>query len=246
MGYRNCGRRPRGSTAGAILKKCNPSLKVLIVEKEKFPREHVGESQLPKISYILDEMGCWDKVEAADFPIKIGATYRWGHSNKLWDFEFYPAKAFKDEPRPAKFEGQRRMTAFQVDRALYDKILLDHAASMGCEVREETLVREIMRDAANPDRIDGLRLDSGEAIKARYYIDASGGIGLLRRAMGVEIDCPTALRNVAMWDYWTNTDWAVSIGVGGTRVQVLSLGYGWMWFIPLGPTPHQHRPRHPR
>lgn len=54
------------------------------------PRDHVGESQLPAVSTILDEMGVWDKVEAAGFPIKIGATYRWGRTDELWDFEFVP------------------------------------------------------------------------------------------------------------------------------------------------------------
>jgi Dehydrogenases (flavoproteins) len=64
---------PAGSTAGTLIEKYNPNLSVLIVEKEKFPRDRVGESQLPQISDVLEEMGCWDKVEAADFPIKIGA-----------------------------------------------------------------------------------------------------------------------------------------------------------------------------
>lgn len=85
---------PAGSTLGTLLRKYNPALNVLILEKEQFPREHVGESQLPPISKILDEMGCWDKVEAANFPIKIGATYRWGSSPKLWDFEFLPVRQF--------------------------------------------------------------------------------------------------------------------------------------------------------
>lgn len=224
---------PAGSTAASILKKYNPALNVLILERELFPREKVGESQLPPISGVLEEMGCWDKVEAANFPIKIGATYRWGNTKDLWDFELYPAKDFKDEPRPAKFEGQRRHTAFQVERAIYDKILLDHAESLGTEVRQETKVSEIMRDG---DRITGLKLESGEVVTAKYYLDGSGTAGIMRRAMGVEIDAPTTLRNVAIWDYWNDTDWAFSIGNGGTRVLVMSLGYGWIWFIPIGPT----------
>ncbi|WP_426559817.1 tryptophan 7-halogenase [Dapis sp. BLCC M172] len=106
---------PAGSTAGTFLKKYAPNLQVLILEKEKFPRDHVGESQLPGISDILAEMGCWDKVETANFPIKIGATYRWGKDPELWDFDFIPVAEFKDEPRPAKYEKQRKITAFQVD-----------------------------------------------------------------------------------------------------------------------------------
>lgn len=223
---------PGGSTVGTLLRKYNPNLRVGIFEREFFPREHVGESQLPEVSRILDEMGCWDKVEAAGFPIKIGATYRWGTTDDLWNFEFLPAGRFHDEARPAKFEGQRQETAFQVDRAIYDKILLDHAEELGCEVRQGVKVTEIHRDG---DAVTGFALSTGEEITAKYYIDASGHTGVLRRAMGVEVDAPTRLQNIAIWDYWTNAEWAVHIGVGGTRVQVMSLGYGWIWFIPLGP-----------
>ena len=224
---------PAGSTAGALLKKYSPELKVLILEREKFPRDHVGESQLPPISLILDEMGAWDKIEAANFPIKVGATYRWGKTPELWDFEFFPSEQFVDEPRPAKFEGQRRFTAFQVDRAIYDDILLKHAASLGCEVREETKVAKIHRSG---DTIQSLELENGESVTAKHYVDASGHSGIIRRAMGVQAEFPSSLQNVAFWDYYQNADWAVKIGVGGTKVQVMSLSYGWIWFIPLGPT----------
>ncbi|HWD38276.1 MAG TPA: NAD(P)/FAD-dependent oxidoreductase, partial [Fimbriimonas sp.] len=224
---------PAGSTAGTFLKKFNPDLRVAIVEREVFPRDHVGESQLPPIAYVLEEMGCWDRVEAAGFPIKIGATYKWGKSPELWDFEFFPSKLFKEEPRPAKFEGQRRFTAFQVDRAIYDQILLDHSEELGCEVRQGARVSKFERDG---DRVASAVLDSGEAIEGRFYIDASGHSGVLRRAMGVQTHSPTSLQNIAIWDYWQNADWAVEIGTGGTRVQVMSLGHGWIWFIPLGPT----------
>lgn len=224
---------PGGSTTGSFLKKYNPALRVLILEKEKFPREHVGESQLPAISAVLHEMGAWDKVEAANFPIKVGATYRWGATKDLWDFEFVPLTRFKDEPRPASFDGIRRLTAFQVDRGVYDKILLDHAASLGCEVRECVQVTEVGREG---DRVTQVRLSTGEAVTAKHYIDASGNAAVLRRAMGVGTFVPTKLKNIAIWDYWENAEWAVSVGVGGTRVQVMSQGHGWIWFIPLSPT----------
>lgn len=224
---------PAGSTVGTILKKYDPNLSVAIFEREAFPREHVGESQLPPISKVLNEMGCWEKVESAGFPIKIGATYRWGRSPKLWDFEFMPVAEYKDEPRPGKYEGQRRRLAFQVDRAIYDKILLDHAREMNCAVYEETKVSSIK---CNEDRVEGLILENGKEVTARQYVDCSGGVGLLRRTIGVEIDAPTKLKNVAFWDYWENTEWAVRIGTGATRVLVLSIGSGWIWFIPLGPT----------
>lgn len=224
---------PGGSTTGTLLKKYMPELKVLILERERFPREHVGESQLPEISKILEEMGAWDKVEAANFPIKVGATYKWGRAAELWDFEFLPIAEFIDEPRPAHYAGQRLKTAFQVDRAIYDEILLNHAGEFGCEVRQETPVERVLVD---DDRVAGLRLPNGEIVRARFYVDASGNPAIIRRALNVPIDCPTALKNIAIWDYWENAEWAVEIGVGGTRIQILSVGFGWLWFIPLGPT----------
>lgn len=223
---------PGGATCGAFLKKYKPSLRVGIFERETFPRDHIGESQLPAIGKVLDELGLWDRVESAGFPIKVGGTYRWGNSDDLWDFHFLPNGKFHDEPRPAPYAGQRLETAFQVDRAIYDKILLDFARETGCEVRESCAVREVRHEG---DRITGLMLGDGEEIVASHYVDASGGVGILRRAMGIEVEEPSALRNVAFWDYWQNAEWAVTLGVGGTRIQVMSVGYGWLWFIPLGP-----------
>jgi len=224
---------PAGSTCASILKKYAPTLRVGLFEREVFPRDHIGESLLPPISLILEEMGCWDKIEAADFPIKIGATYRWGRRPELWDFEFVQGEAFKDEPRPGKFEGQRRFTAFQVDRSIYDKVLLDHVAKLGTEVHQGVKVAKVLREE---NQVTGLELESGEPVTAKYYVDASGNSGILRRAMEVECHYPSTLRNIAIYDYWQNAEWAVKIGVGGTRIQVLSLGYGWIWFIPIGPT----------
>lgn len=224
---------PGGSACASLIKKYRPDLKVTILERERFPREHVGESLLPAVPRVLLEMGCWDKVEAAHFPIKVGATYKWGTKPGLWDFEFVPLHMFKPTPRPAKFEGSRALTAWQVDRAIFDKILLDHAASLGTDVREETTVREVLRTG---DRVDGLRLNSGEVIEAKHYIDASGSSSILRKAMGVEADYPTKLRNIAIWDYFENTAWAVDFGENATRILILSVGYGWLWFIPISPT----------
>lgn len=224
---------PGGSTCGTLLKKYAPDLKVAIFERESFPRDHVGESQLPSISSVLAEMGAWDKIEAAGFPIKIGATYRWGKSDDLWDFHFLPRGRFVDEPRPGKYEGQRLRTAFQVDRSVYDKILLDHAREAGVEVFEECGVGSV--NVENGE-VRSLRLKDGGEVEASMFVDATGHVGLLRRALGIEVEEPSSLKNVAFWDYWQNAEWAVKIGVGGTRVQVMSLGYGWIWFIPLGPT----------
>jgi flavin-dependent dehydrogenase len=223
---------PAGSTAGALLRKYDPNLNVLILERERFPRDHVGESHTPPISHILNEMGCWQEIENAGFPIKIGATYCWGKSRELWDFDFVPPHLCNDIKRPGTFDALRQQLAFQVDRALYDDILLKQASALGCDVRQETRVSKIEMDG---DAVASIWVDGIGEVTADYYLDCSGHAGILRRAANVEIECPTNLKNVAVWEYWRNAKWAEEIGVGATRVQVMSVGYGWIWFIPLGP-----------
>lgn len=226
------GAGPAGSTAATILRTHAPDLSVLVVDRATFPREHVGESQLPPIGGVLEEMGVWDRVEAAGFPVKLGATYRWGRTRDLWDFDFLPPAKVGELPRPGTYDETRRRLAFQVDRFVYDKILLDRARELGAEVREGVGVRAVERDG---DRIERLALDDGTAVEAKHYIDASGGAGVLRRALGVECDVPTKLKNIAVWNYWRKEEWRTTLGKWSTRVLVLSLGWGWIWFIPLGP-----------
>jgi len=224
---------PGGATTGGMLRRWAPELRVGIFERERFPREHVGESQLPVLGAILHELGCWDAVEAADFPIKIGATYRWGRSAKLWDFEFVPQAEYVTEARPRQYGGQSARLAFQVDRAVYDSILLDHASALGCEVHQGRGVRSVQRTG---DRVDALILADGTEVQARHYVDASGNSALLRRAMDVPVDVPTKLQNIAFYDYWDNAEWATQFPGGATRVLVLSIGCGWIWYIPLSAT----------
>ncbi len=234
---------PAGSTVGSILKKYRPNAKVLILEREIFPREHVGESQLPPITLVLEEMGCWDKVEAAGFPVKTGALYRWGNTDDLWRFDFLFDEEYQDKPRPAALEGQRYQTTFHVERSRFDEILLDHSAELGCEVCEGVKVTKIHRTG---DRIDSLKVEGADMpvradadghVRAKRYIDASGHTGILRRAMNVSVSEPTSLKNVAFWRYYQRADWATmdGVGTGGIRIRVLSIGSGWIWFIALSP-----------
>ena len=224
---------PAGTTVATLLRKYNPALRVLILEKAKFPRDHIGESLLPAVGTVLNEMEVWDAVEAAGFPVKIGASLTWGARADRWNLDFYPVEDWRDEPRPAKYEGQRRWTAFQVERLIYDNILLRHAEAKGAVVREETKVDDVVVEG---DAISHLVLAGGEVVKGRHYVDGTGAAGLLRRKLGVESDAPKALRNIAIWDYWEDAEWAVEIGTGATRIQIRSLPYGWIWFIPVGAT----------
>lgn len=225
---------PGGSTVASMLRLHAPNLSVAVFEKEKFPRDHIGESLLPTVGRVLDELGAWEKIEAADFPIKIGATYRWGCTDDLWDFNLLETSmVVDDEPRPGKFEGWRVASAFQVDRAVFDQVLIDHAEGLGAHVEDGNGVAKVQTEAG---KVTGFVLSDGTEVHAKYYIDASGGAAIMRKALGVEVEEPPSLRNIAIWDHWDNAEWAVTIGKGGTRIQIMSLGYGWIWFIPISPT----------
>lgn len=227
---------PGGSTTGSLLKKYNPGLKVLILEREEFPRDHIGESQLPPIGRILDEMGAWDKIERAGFPIKLGATYTWGKTTTPWVFGFIPDREVPEHPvRPGKYEGWRTRVAFQVDRSIYDKVLLDHAAELGCEVRIKTKVKSITHSGAKgAKRVTGLELENGEEVTARHYVDASGNAAVIRKGLGIQVDAPTLLRNVAFWDYWNAPGLnAKLLEKEAVRIMIRSLPYGWVWCIAL-------------
>lgn len=224
---------PGGATTGTLLRKYNPKLRVLVVEREVFPREHIGESQLPPISDVLNEMGCWEKVEGANFIIKLGATYTWGKTKEPWVFGFIPNEEIGNQKRPGKFEGWRKKVPFQVDRAIYDDILLKHTAEMGCEVRQGTAVLKVERQG---DRITSLKLSDGSEVSAKHYVDASGNAAVIRRAMGVKVEAPSLLQNIAFWDYFERPGLNNSLlERTAIRIQIRSLPYGWMWYIALNP-----------
>ena len=226
---------PSGATVASLLKVHRPELDVVILEGGKFPRDHVGESLLPTSCSIMDEMGCWEKIEAEGFPIKLGAIYRWGRTEELVRFHFLQ-EPFVDRQRPSPYSGQRRNTTWQVDRSVFDNVLLKHAEELGCRVFQESIVSSVKTEG---DAVTGLEVKSSSiadgVVKARYYVDSSGVRGIIRRAFGVETESPTNLRNIAVWDYWQNADWVDRDG-HGTYIRILSLEWGWLWFITIGET----------
>src|SRR5262252_2795187 len=117
---------PAGSTAATLLARAGR--RVIVCEREKFPRFHIGESLLPVSMKTFTRLGVHEKFERAGFLRKYGGEMTSACSEE--GVKFY----FKD--------GYRSQTEFsyQVPRAEFDKVLLDHAAENGAEVREQTLV----------------------------------------------------------------------------------------------------------
>src|SRR3954466_7730510 len=133
---------PAGSTAATLLARAGR--RVIVVEREKFPRFHIGESLLPFSLTAFDRLGVREKMDRMFMP-KYGGGIAPPRGTS--EVKFY----FKDGFR------SRRDRSYQVTRSEFDKLLLDHARENGAEVREETLVNRIdpekdqVRLAIQPD-----------------------------------------------------------------------------------------------
>src|SRR5262245_39210763 len=123
---------PAGSVAAGFL--AQSGHRVLLCERERFPRYHIGESTLSATMPILEALGVMPAIETAGFIRKPGGTFIWGSDREPWSF------FFGEDPGG-------RPHAYQVVRSQFDDILLKHAAHLGAEVREGHAVQAIDFDA---------------------------------------------------------------------------------------------------
>ncbi len=215
---------PAGSTVATLLSQWGRG--VLLLEKERFPRHHIGESLLAGTTTLMKQLGVYDKVEQAGFVHKYGATYIWGKSEEPWSIFF------------SEIGGEERYS-FQVERGKYDKILLDHSREMGTTVLEECRVTAFLHDG---ERIVGVKyVDEKQAehtVSCHFCVDASGQSALLGTSMKLRKFNQT-LRNFAMYTYFSNGKSAVEIVPDlqehdKGNIFVVAMDKGWIWYIPLG------------
>ena len=122
---------PGGSAAATML--ARQGWQVVLLERERFPRDHVGESLLPASIPILEELGVLPAVEAQGFLRKWGATMVWGRDREPWSWFFGET-------------NRRYPHSYQVWRPLFDQLLLDNAADNGVEVRQGCRATEVLFD----------------------------------------------------------------------------------------------------
>lgn len=207
---------PAGATAAGLL--AREGIEVALIERDYFPRYHIGESILPSCQPIFKLLGVWDKVADHGFQEKNGAYFFWGPEE--WEI------AFSDGTEPAK--------AYQVIRSEFDKVLLDHAASLGVETVQGTTVRDLEFDGERPvaahwtDTSDPQRTGR---IEFDYLIDASGRAGVMANRHLKNRKFHNVFRNVAAWSYWKDAE-RLDRGPAGA-IGVFSIPEGWFWAIPL-------------
>jgi flavin-dependent dehydrogenase len=208
---------PGGSTAGALLARAGR--RVLLLEKEVFPRFHIGESLLPFGNDVLKRSGAWEKVAAAGFMPKYGAEFMTGNGAVFQRFWFANGLV------PGY--GQ----TFQVERARFDDILLRHAADCGCDVRQGVTAK-----SAQPDRqgVTARFADANDAVteaRARWILDASGRDTFLGRVLElprIRLDIPKRIAVYAHFSGCYRND-----GDAAGHISIIRLKNGWFWLIPL-------------
>lgn len=209
---------PGGSTLAGCLTQKNRSC--LVFERETFPRFHIGESLLPRSCEVFQKLGVQDKLEQ-HFLRKYGARFLCSHTRRTNTYYF--AEAF--EPL---FEY-----AFEVPRADFDHLLLEHAAELGAEVRQAWEVTEILFEG---DQAVGVLAkavaDPGPAqvFRAKVVVDATGRDTLLAGKQRHKTHLPK-LDKTAFFTHFKGAFREQGLDEG--NIQIVVFEHGWFWFIPF-------------
>jgi len=206
---------PAGATAA--LRAVQRGLRAVVLERERHPRFHVGESFLPRNMKLLRELGLEDKVSRLPHTIKRGACFALGHETTPTDYHF--ARGLLDEdPQTVNLE-----------RAPFDQMLLETAREAGAEVREGCVVREIL---ALEDGNVAVEVRNGEraVVRGKYLIDASGQATVVGRFTKTRRNLPD-LKRVAYYGHYENVEHFDGERAGFPLVVMCR--EGWFWFIPI-------------
>ncbi|QFG24777.1 NAD(P)/FAD-dependent oxidoreductase [Actinomadura sp. WMMB 499] len=208
---------PAGATAAGLLAKNGRS--VLVLERERFPRYHIGESLIPAVMRPMEELGIVDRFDQRGFERKYGGTLVWGNEQIPWNFSF--------------IKGGPYAYAFHTRRADFDTVVLDRARELGAHVLEEATVKEPIQDETG--RVTGVRYTvqgdkTVREARASLVVDASGQARVLSRRFS-EITWHDQLRNVAVWTYFDGCDRLP--GDEWTNILIEGLEEGWFWAIPI-------------
>jgi flavin-dependent dehydrogenase len=210
---------PGGSSTASYLRL--RGRKVLVLEREKFPRFHLGESLLPFGNDLYKELGVFEEIDRR-YIHKPGARFL--HEETGSRFTYY----FDTAIEPG------RPYAYQVPRADFDQLLLDNARRLGADVREETEVRKL-RVLPTHVEVDAVGPAGPFTAEAPLFVDATGRDTFLARHMGDAVGSKVAddliTTNVACFTHYE--DAVREPGDDEGNFTLIMFNGGWWWFIPF-------------
>jgi flavin-dependent dehydrogenase len=210
---------PAGSTAATIL--AQKKRRVVLLEKEKFPRYHIGESLLPFGFFTMERLGLAEKMKGSHFVKKFSVQFVTPDGRSSVPFYFH-----------THLQHEAAQT-WQVLRSELDQMLLDNSRAHGAEVIEEITVRDAIRDSKGA--VAGVRAVTAAGETREFHapvtIDASGRDAFFVSRNGWKIRDPF-LNKIAVWTYYKGAHRDPGIDEGATTVAYVP-EKGWFWYIPL-------------
>jgi flavin-dependent dehydrogenase len=214
---------PAGATLGAFLGLSGYDS--VILERDIHPRIHVGESLVPSVNPILEEIGFFPEMDRQGFVRKPGGSwtsYR-GSPGEVMSI------TFADAPQP----GIGQDYTWHVDRGRFDALLLRHAAEKGASVVEGANALSVLFD--DDGRANGVRvrvLDREFDLRARFVVDASGRRCILGRQLGL-MERDPIFNQYAVYSWFTGVPPPRQDQWNYLHVHFLPVDRGWAWQIPI-------------
>ncbi len=209
---------PSGSSASAILAEYGH--RVLVLERERFPRYHIGESLIPFTFGPLQRIGMIPKMKGSQFVKKYSVTFVQPDGRRSQPFYFFN-----------RYDKETVAQTWQVLRSEFDQLLLDNAREKGAEVREETTVNRLLME---DDRVVGVEATDKSGVtyevRAPITLDCSGKEAFASNRRGWRLRDPY-LNKIAVWTYYKGSKREPDIDEGATTVAYVP-DKGWFWHIP--------------
>ena len=211
---------PSGTTAATLI--AQRGYKVRLLEREHFPRFHIGESLIPQTYWVMKRLNMLNKMKSSEFVKKYSVQFV-GSSGRLSE-PFY----FLDH------KPHESSQTWQVRRSDFDQRMLENAIEHGVDVQQGVRVLEVLFEG---ERAVGVRVqdDAGgeERIeRADVIVDASGQSSMIMGKLGLREWDPD-LKKAAVWTYWEGAQRDTGRDEGATVVLQIQGKKGWFWYIPL-------------
>ena len=210
---------PAGATVATLV--AQEGRRVLVLERERFPRYHVGESLIPETFWVLDRLGMLAKLRGSPFVEKHSVQFVSEQGRLSEPFYF------------ADYKPHESSRTWQVSRAEFDALMLDNAREHGAEIREGVRVLDVLFEAG---RAVGVRLvdehGNEESIRCQVVVDAAGQSCVIQDRLGLR-EWDPVLKKAAIWTYWKGAARDTGRDAGSTLVMQTRGKKGWFWYIPL-------------
>jgi flavin-dependent dehydrogenase len=210
---------PAGSTAATLVARANR--RVLLLDRERFPRFRIGESLMPATYWTLKRLGVLDKMKNSRYPRK--------HSVQFFSGEGKPGRPFYF----SEIDPHESSVTWQVDRVEFDQTLLDNAGAAGVEICQRANVKDLLFEGSRATGV-AVELAGGKrlALRAKVVVDATGQTALIARRLGLRQIDPS-LRHASVFTRFRGGTRDPGIDAGATLILHTAGGASWFWYIPL-------------